>query len=145
VYLAQEHASLACGVWFVIHRGFFTLAVLMISIDGACLDWIVLAQAEPAAGSGLAAMLPMFALIGVLFYVMVLLPQRREQKQRTSLLDELKKNDHVITSGGIHGTVTNVRRDSDEVTIKVDESTNTKLRVSLGAISRVVSGESDSD
>jgi preprotein translocase subunit YajC len=117
----------------------------MISIDGACFDWIVLAQAEPAAGPGLGSMLPVFVMIGVLFYVMVLLPQRREQKQRKSLLDELKKNDHVITAGGIHGTVTNVRRDADEVTIKVDESTNTKLRVSLGSISRVVSDVSDSD
>lgn len=117
----------------------------MISFDGTCFNWIVFAEGEPAAGPGLGSMMPMFLMIGVLFYVMVLLPQRREQKQRKALLEELKKNDHVITSGGIHGTVTNVRRDSDEVTIKVDESTNTKLRVSLGAISRVVSDEDDKD
>jgi preprotein translocase subunit YajC len=117
----------------------------MFSIDSTCFDWIVLAEADAADGSGLMSMLPMFAMVGVLFYVMVILPQRREQKKRQGLLEELKKNDHVITSGGIHGTVTNVRRDDDEVTIKVDESTNTKIRVSIGAISRVVTDESDKD
>ena len=116
----------------------------MASLNISYLDWIVFAEGE-AAAPGLGSLLPMFAMIGVLFYVMVLLPQRREQNQRKTMLDDLKKNDHVITSGGIHGTVTNVRRDDDEVTIKVDESNNTKLKLSIGAISRVVSNEPKGD
>ena len=51
------------------------------------------------------------------------------------MISSLKKNDHVVTVGGIHGVVTNVNRDGEEVTvtIKVDEATNTKLRITLGA------------
>lgn len=83
-------------------------------------------------------MLPAFLLIGVVFYMLLLRPQRREQAQRKSMLESLKKNDHVVTIGGIYGVVINVRADADEVTLKVDETSNTKLRVTLSSIARVI-------
>lgn len=86
--------------------------------------------------------MPAFVLIFVLLYFMILRPQRKEQQSRGDMLTNLKKNDRVITVGGIYGVVTNVRHDGDEVTIKVDESTNAKLRLTLSSISRVVSAES---
>ncbi len=89
-------------------------------------------------GGGLAYMMPAFVLIFVFFYFMILRPQRREQDARKQMIDNLKKNDHVVTVGGIYGVVTNVRRDSDEVTLKVDEGTNAKLRVTIASISRVI-------
>ena len=54
----------------------------------------------------------------------------------------LKKNDRVVTIGGIYGTVVNVQKDLDEVTIKVDENTNTKLRMQRAAIARVIASDS---
>lgn len=89
------------------------------------------------------SMLPLFLMIAVFFYFFMIRPQRREQQQRQKLLDGIKKNDRVITRGGIYGVVTNVNRDAKEVTIKVDESTNTKLRMSIDAVGGVV-GEQDS-
>ena len=53
----------------------------------------------------------------------------------------MKKNDRVLTTGGIYGVVTNVHREANEVTIKVDESTNTKLRMTLGSIAQVLGDE----
>ena len=53
----------------------------------------------------------------------------------------MKKNDRVVTIGGIYGVVMNVHREADEVTLKVDETTNTKLRVTLSSIARIISGE----
>ena len=50
-------------------------------------------------------------------------------------------DDRVLTIGGIYGVVTNVQREADEVTIKVDESTNTKLRVTLSSVARVLGDE----
>ena len=47
----------------------------------------------------------------------------------------------MVTVGGIIGVVTNVDRDKNEVTLKVDESTNTKLRLTLGSIARVTGDE----
>ena len=57
----------------------------------------------------------------------------------------LKKNDRIVTIGGIYGTVVNINSDIDEVTIRVDEGTNTKIRMMRSAISRVVSDTTKSD
>ncbi len=107
---------------------------------------ILLAQAENGGGGqppgmGLGGMLlPMLA-IGFLFYFLLIRPQRRDQKRRQDMLSGVKKNDRVVTIGGIYGVVTNVHREADEVTVKVDETTNTKLRVTLGSIARILGDE----
>ena len=79
--------------------------------------------------------------IGLLFYFMILRPERRRAASHRALLEGLKKNDRVVTIGGIYGTVTNVQRDADEVTIRVDETNNTKLRLTFSSIARVLGGE----
>lgn len=102
---------------------------------------------KPAADSTMAlvqSLLPFIAIF-VLFYFLLIRPQRREQARRREMLDAIKKNDRIITAGGIHGVVTNVQRDTDEVTVKVDEATNTKLRLTLSSIVRVVGDEPSSE
>ena len=97
------------------------------------------------AGGGLMSLLfPMLA-IGFLFYFLLIRPQRREQAKREAMLGEIKKNDRVVTAGGIYGTVANVHREADEVTLKVDEATNTKIRVTFGSIARVLGDETSSE
>ena len=86
-----------------------------------------------------------FAIIGVMFYFLLIRPERKKRQNLASLLDSLKKNDRIVTIGGIHGVVVNVTKDSDEVTIRVDEGSNTKLRVSRSAISRVIGDEKSAD
>jgi preprotein translocase subunit YajC len=94
--------------------------------------------AEGAAGPDMWSMLFPLVAIGVLFYFMLIRPQRREQAKHQSLLDNIKKNDRVLTIGGIYGVVTNVNREGNEVTVKVDETTNTRLRMTLGSIAKVI-------
>ncbi len=84
-------------------------------------------------------------MIGLLYYFMMIKPQRQRDATHKGQLQNLKKNDRVVTIGGIYGVVVNVQRDQDEVTIKVDESTNTKLRLTFNAIARIVSDEAASD
>ncbi len=91
-----------------------------------------------AAGSPLLQSLPLFVIMALLFYFILIRPQRREQARRTAMLSAVKKNDRVITAGGIYGIVTNVNQEADEVTVKVDEATNTKVRLTLSSISRVL-------
>ncbi len=103
------------------------------------------APAGGGAGGGdivtmLNALFP-FLLIFVVFWFLMIRPQRREQARRQDMLAAVKKNDRVITAGGVYGVVTNVHREADEVTIKVDEATNTKLRMTLGSITRVLGDE----
>lgn len=84
-------------------------------------------------------------LIFALFYFLIMRPERRKQADHKSLLGSLKKNDRVITIGGIYGVVANVQRDDDRVTLKVDETNNTKLDVTFNSIARVIVDESDVD
>jgi preprotein translocase subunit YajC len=108
---------------------------------------LLLAAAEPAADaakedtSPLGGMLFPLAMIVMLFYFMILRPQKNKEKSVRSMIDSLKEKDRVVTVGGIHGVVTNVQRDRDEVSIRIDESTGTKIRVGTSAISRVVTDE----
>jgi len=106
----------------------------------------VLAQGDaPAGGRGLDGMLwqmwPFLAII-VLFYLLMIRPERRKRAELTAMLQNLKKNDRVVTIGGIYGTIVNAQKDLDEVTIRVDESTNTKLRMQRSAIARVLASDS---
>lgn len=78
----------------------------------------------------------MLVIMGVLFYFMVWRPQRKEEKKRKEMLDALRKNDAVLTSSGMYGTVTNVS--GDEVTVKVDDVKDVRIRFSRSSISRVV-------
>jgi preprotein translocase subunit YajC len=99
---------------------------------------VLLAQnGDAAAPPPLFSLWPLVA-IGLLFYFLLIAPQQREKKQHRAQLASVKKNDRVITVGGIYGVVTNVQHENDEVTIKVDETSNTKLRMTVNSIARVL-------
>jgi preprotein translocase subunit YajC len=115
-------------------------------------NWILLAQdGQPAGdaarqqGSGFADMLPALAVIMVLFYFLILRPQKSKDQQFRSMVDNLKEKDRVVTIGGIHGVVTNVQRDAGLVTIRVDEATGAKIKVGTSAIAKVVSDEESAE
>ncbi len=84
------------------------------------------------------SLLPLL-LIFVVMYVLLLRGPRKQQQQQKLMVQSLKKNDRVRTIGGIFGTVIEVR--GDEVILKVDESNNTKIRVSTSAIGKNLSQE----
>ena len=76
-------------------------------------------------------MLPMIGIVLIWFFIMMRGPQKRQQARRQQMLSSLKKNDRVLTAGGILGIVADVRLDANEVVIKVDETSNTRIRVTL--------------
>ncbi len=86
-------------------------------------------------------MAPAFVVIGVLFYLMLIRPQRREQQQRQAMIEALKKNDRVVTVGGLYGVVANVRKELDQVALTVDEKNGTVVRVTMSSIARVLRDE----
>ena len=84
---------------------------------------------------------PLFPLmVGVLIlYIFVFRSKKQQDRKRTDMLSALKRGDRVQTIGGILGTVVEAR-DTD-VLLKVDESSNTKIRFSRNAIHRVIEEE----
>jgi preprotein translocase subunit YajC len=107
--------------------------------------WTLLAEADGGGGRGAFPfdMLLPFVAIFFLFYFLMIRPERRKRAEMSLMLENLKKNDRVVTIGGIHGVVVNVQKGSNDVTIRVDE--NTRLRVLRTAISRVLSDEDVDD
>ena len=72
-------------------------------------------------------------------YILMDSPQRREKAKREAMLKNLKKDDRVVTIGGILGSVANISQDGKEVTLKVDDGT--RIRFRRTAIAEVFTGE----
>ena len=100
--------------------------------------------ANPAApgGSSLVIWAPLVLML-VLYYVMLILPQQKERKRRQELLNSLKKNDRVVTTSGMIGTVANVSQDGKEITLKFGETT--RIPFLRSAIESVLRDESETE
>ena len=125
--------------------------------------WLILIQtqtttsstAEAAGGAGVASgaaeeaprgffqdfqyMLPIMAAIMALYFIL-LRPQQPDDKA-TGNVKNLKKNDRVLTVGGIVGTVVSSPEQSEFTTIRIDESNNTKIQVRTVSIARVMTDD----
>ena len=85
---------------------------------------------------------PMLIICAVWIFVMMI--PKNDQKKHKEMLDSLKKNDRVITAGGIFGTIVTARQEDPFVMLRVDETTNTRLKVLKTSISRVITGDEKS-
>lgn len=74
-----------------------------------------------------------------IFYITFLGPERRRKAEEAKMMSAMKKNDRVITVGGIHGIIVSASPDSDVVTLKLDEGGNTRMKVNRSAIATIVS------
>jgi len=81
------------------------------------------------------------ALMLVLMYMILFRGPRKKQQQHKQMIQTLAKNDKVQTIGGIIGTVMDVRE--NEITLKIDESNNTKIKILRSAISRNLSKDNN--
>jgi preprotein translocase subunit YajC len=72
-------------------------------------------------------------LIFVIFYFLLIRPQKKTQKEHAQMIEGLQKNDEVVTSGGIHGTIVNIQ--GDVATLRVDD--NTRIKVQKASVARL--------
>lgn len=77
----------------------------------------------------IAQLFPLIFLI-ILFYLLILRPQRKKQIEHQNMIKSLKKNDEVVTIGGIHGVIVNVKEKT--FVLRVDD--NTKIEVDKNSI-----------
>ena len=71
----------------------------------------------------------------VILYLLIIRPQQKKQKDHQSMIDELKKGDRIVTSGGVHGTITGIKEKEGVVVVQVAK--DVQIEVSRGNISRV--------
>ena len=102
---------------------------------------IVYAQTAPGpAGPGPLVTLFPFILIFAIMYFLVIRPQQKKSREHREMLARLKRNDEVVTSGGIYGKVVVL---ADEV-VTLEVAPNVRIRVRRPHISAVVTGEKTS-
>ena len=99
---------------------------------------IAWAQAAPGLGGagGMLGFLPL-VLVFVIFYFLLIRPQQKKAKEHQEMLSRLKKNDEVMTSGGIYGKVVTL---ADNV-VTLEVAPNVRLRVHRPQIASVVTGD----
>ena len=99
------------------------------------------AQAVPGIGgpSQLFSFLPL-VLVFVIFYFLLIRPQQKKAKDHQQLVSKLKKNDEVMTSGGIYGKV--VALADNVVTLEI--APNVRIRVHRPQISDVITADKGS-
>ncbi len=101
----------------------------------------LLAMAPPpdaqGGGSSLISTLIMFGAIFFIFYFMIIRPQQKRAKERDKMLSEMQKGDKVVTSGGLHGTISSI--EDNYVILQVAD--NVKLKFEKSAISTVLSNK----
>jgi preprotein translocase subunit YajC len=75
-----------------------------------------------------------FVVIFVIFYLLIIMPARKKQKQHQNMISSLKGGERIITAGGIYGTVSRVMDDRFEIQVDV----NTRLQITKSSISAVL-------
>ena len=99
-----------------------------------------IAYAQAAQGAGgpgpLMTIFP-FILILVIMYFMVFRPQQKKMKEHQEVLNKLKKNDEVMTSGGIYGKVVELK----ETVVTLEVAPNVRIRVARPQIASVLTGD----
>ena len=101
----------------------------------------LLAQAQSPAptgpGGGIGFFVP-FIFIFIIMYFVMFRPQKKRQEQQQKLISALKTGDRVVTNGGIHGLISNVK----ETTVIVKVADNVKIEMEKSAITTVLSTQS---
>ncbi|MDX2039273.1 MAG: preprotein translocase subunit YajC [Isosphaeraceae bacterium] len=92
------------------------------------------AAAQPSPFSTLIPLLP----IPILFYFLMIRPQQQQEKKRREMLGAMQRNDRIVTSGGIHGTIVGLDAENETVTVRIDDDRGVKVVFSKAAIVRIV-------
>ena len=125
--------------------------------------WLIIAQAAPPAAAAsetatkaaddapkgglfdnMLMFLPLMLMIMFVYMLLMGKPKQEANRDTSELLKNLKKNDRVVTAGGIMGTVVNNRQDVDHLTIRIDDSSGAKMQVLKQSIIRVINDEEKS-
>ena len=95
----------------------------------------ILAQTAAPSGPGGSTMIIFYALLFAAMYFFMIAPQRKKQKEQEKMLSALSSGDEIMTTGGIYGTITNVKDDRFVVRI----ADNAKIEVGKSFVTAVIS------
>jgi len=104
------------------------LLIALVALLGGCLP-----QQAPAGGAKQGfdwSLIVFLVLIFVVFYFLMIRPQRKRQKEAQTMLQQLQKGDRVVTAGGIYGEIESM----DETTIVIKVESGATIRVAKSSV-----------
>ena len=81
-------------------------------------------------------MLLMFGSMAILFWLFIIRPEKKRQKEKEALTSSLKKSDKIVTIFGMYGTIVDI--DGEDITLMVDQKKEVKMRIRRSAIDQVL-------
>lgn len=88
--------------------------------------------------SGLLILLP----IPFLFYFLIWMPQKQQEKKRQAMIEGLKKNDKVMTAAGMFGTIVSIDPAQDRLVLRIDDDKGVKVGMTRSSVARVLDSSS---
>ncbi len=102
---------------------------------------LLIGSATGSSGAeGLISFMPL-VLIFVIFYFLLIRPQQKKQQEQKNMLNNLKRGDKIITTGGLYGTIEKL----DETTLELKIANQTKIKISRSAIAGLQPGEAQTE
>ncbi len=104
------------------------------------MDFLMATQGNP-----MMQFLPLMVIMFAVMYFLIIRPQKQKEKKRQQMITNVRKQDRIVTAGGVHGVVVSVKE--NEVIVRVDDSKDVKIKVDKSALTTVSAptGEKDDD
>ncbi len=86
-------------------------------------------------GNPMMQFLPLMVIMFAVMYFLIIRPQKQKEKKRLEMISSVRKQDRVVTAGGVHGVVISAKE--NEVIVRVDDAKDVKIKIDKSALTSV--------
>ncbi len=94
-------------------------------------------------GNPMMQFLPLMIIMFAVMYFLIIRPQKQKEKKRQQMITNVRKQDRIVTAGGVHGVVVSVKE--NEVIVRVDDAKDVKIKVDKSALTSVSVARDDKE
>ena len=94
-----------------------------------------LIAAAQGQGNPMKTMLPLMIIMFAVMYFLIIRPQKQKEKKRLAMISNVRKQDRVVTAGGVHGVVTSVKE--NEIIVRIDDAKDVKIKIDKSAVTSI--------
>jgi len=87
------------------------------------------------AGNPMMQFLPLMIIMFAVMYFLIIRPQKQKEKKRKEMISNVRKQDKIVTAGGVHGVVVSVKE--NDVIVRVDDAKDVKMKIDKSALTSV--------
>ena len=87
------------------------------------------------AGNPMMQFLPLMIIMFAVMYFLIIRPQKQKEKKRQEMISNVRKQDRIVTAGGVHGVVVSAKE--NEVIVRIDDAKDVKIKVDKSALTSV--------